>query len=142
MSDGRKGVVQALGNQFGSLDAPPYVLLDGDDRSGASSERREPLRRPGARPRAAPRARLRLHLRGRVRLRPGQRRRDLTPATGAPIEVRLDETAGRSRMCAVALLDNTGGELVVRREVRYVDGAQDALDRAYGWGMDWTPGRK
>ena len=26
--------------------------------------------------------------------------------------------------------------------VRYIDGAQDKLDKAYGWGMDWTPGRK
>lgn len=33
--DGRKGVVQALGNTFGSLNTPPYALLDGDDRSGA-----------------------------------------------------------------------------------------------------------
>jgi tellurite resistance protein TerA len=26
--------------------------------------------------------------------------------------------------------------------VRYVHGGQDVLDRTYGWGMDWTPGRK
>jgi len=66
----------------------------------------------------------------------------LTPASGAPIEVRLDETAGNSRMCAIALIENSGGELTVRREVRYINGAQDALDRAYGWGMDWARGRK
>jgi len=35
LADGSKGVVQALGNSFGSLTSPPYISLDGDDRSGA-----------------------------------------------------------------------------------------------------------
>ncbi len=35
LADGRKGVVQALGNAFGSLHHPPYIHLDGDDRTGA-----------------------------------------------------------------------------------------------------------
>jgi len=30
-------VVQALGNAFGSLQTPPYGLLDGDGRSGAAT---------------------------------------------------------------------------------------------------------
>lgn len=142
LADGRKGVIQALGNQFGSLDTPPYVFLDGDDRSGNNT--------------AGENLFVNLAHVSQIRrilvfacIYEGASAFDqangvvtLTPATGAPIEVRLDEAAGRSRMCAVALLDNTGSELVVRREVRYIDGAQDVLDRTYGWGMDWTPGRK
>ncbi len=34
LADGSKGVVQALGNSFGSLQAPPFVKLDADDRTG------------------------------------------------------------------------------------------------------------
>ncbi|MER2221461.1 MAG: tellurium resistance protein, partial [Rhodococcus sp. (in: high G+C Gram-positive bacteria)] len=37
LADGSKGVVQALGNSFGSLTSPPYISLDGDDRSGANT---------------------------------------------------------------------------------------------------------
>ncbi len=37
LTDGRKGVVQALGNAFGSLHQPPFIHLDGDDRTGASA---------------------------------------------------------------------------------------------------------
>jgi len=37
LADGSKGLVQALGNAFGSLQTPPYGLLDGDDRSGAAT---------------------------------------------------------------------------------------------------------
>ncbi len=40
------------------------------------------------------------------------------------------------------MLTNRNGELTVRREVNYIDGAQRALDEAYGWGMNWTAGRK
>jgi len=39
-------------------------------------------------------------------------------------------------------LENRNGELVINREVRYIRGAQDAVDHAYGWGMNWKGGRK
>ena len=142
LADGKKGVIQALGNSFGSLETAPYILLDGDDRSGASTgvenlfvnlARLSELRRVLV---------FACIYEGASAFDQAQAVVTLTPATGAPIEVRLDETAGRSRMCAIALLDNTGGELTVRREVRYIDGAQDALDAAYGWGMNWKAGRK
>lgn len=142
LADGRKGVIQALGNSFGSLEAAPYILLDGDDRSGASTggenlfvnlARLSELRRVLV---------FACIYEGASAFDQAQAVVTLTPATGAPIEVRLDETAGRSRMCAIALLESAGGELTVRREVRYIDGAQDALDAAYGWGMNWKAGRK
>ena len=66
----------------------------------------------------------------------------LFPVEGPPIEVILDEPRKGARTCAIAMIDNTGGDLTVRREVRYIDGAQDKLDAAYNWGLDWRPGRK
>ena len=142
LANGTKGVIQALGRQFGTLDAPPYILLDGDDRSGTSTGG-ENLYVNLAHAREIRRVLVFACIyEGASAFDQANGVVTLTPATGAPIEVRLDEAAGRSRMCAIALIDNSGGELTVRREVRYIDGAQDALDAAYGWGMDWTPGRK
>ena len=66
----------------------------------------------------------------------------LSPINGPQIEVRLDASSQASRICAVAQLINQGNDLVVQREVRYIDGGQSVLDKAYGWGMNWTPGRK
>jgi tellurite resistance protein TerA len=142
LADGRKGVIQALGNQFGRLDAPPYIFLDGDDRSGTAVDgenlyinlaHADKIRRVLV---------FACIYEGASAFDEAQGVVTLTPASGAPIEVKLDEAAGASRMCAVALLQNSGGDLSVRREVSYIHGAQDALDRAYNWGMDWTPGRK
>ena len=38
MTDGQKGVVQALGRQFGAFHDPPFIQLDGDDRTGDVSQ--------------------------------------------------------------------------------------------------------
>ncbi len=66
----------------------------------------------------------------------------LYPQGGAPIEILLDEHDPSARTCAIALMESTGSDLSVRREVRYINGTQSALDAAYGWGMSWTKGRK
>jgi tellurite resistance protein TerA len=141
LADGRKGVVQALGNAFGSLDRAPWILLDGDDRSGSYDGGENLL----------------FNLSHLDQIRrvlvfafiyegvPAWDRADgvvtIFPQGAAPIEIRLDESSP-ARTCALAMLENDGHGLAIKREVRYVDGSQSALDRAYGWGMDWTPGRK
>ena len=71
----------------------------------------------------------------------------LQPQFGAPIEFFLDECTVPSTVCALALITNNGGDLVVQREARYLVPArgvspQRTIDQAYGWGMNWTPGRK
>ncbi len=147
LSDGRKGVVQALGNSFGSLHQPPYIHLDGDDRTGASEagenltvnlDHIADFRRilifvtiyEGARSFAGLHATV-----------------TLQPQHGAPVDFSLDECTVPSNVCALALITNNGGDLVVQREARYLVpdrgvSPQRTLDRAYGWGMNWTPGRK
>ncbi|GHB54025.1 hypothetical protein GCM10010331_46980 [Streptomyces xanthochromogenes] len=147
LADGRKGVVQALGNAFGALHQPPYVHLDGDDRTGAvesgenltvNLDQKDKFRRllifvtiyEGARSFADLHATV-----------------TLQPQFGAPIEFFLDECTVPSTVCALALITNNGGDLVVQREARYLVPArgvspQRTIDQAYGWGMNWTPGRK
>ncbi len=66
----------------------------------------------------------------------------LHPTSGPEIEVRLDEHDDRSPMCAIAQIVSDGREVSVQREVRYVQGGQQALDEAFGWGMKWRTGRK
>jgi len=144
-TDGSKGVVQALGNAFHA--APrgvrePVIWLDGDDRTGAVSGGEN----------------LFINLAYLNQIRrvmvfaliydgvPNWAAADgvvtLYPVTGPQVEVRLDESRDGARICGIAMLEVTGGDLSVRREVRYIDGSQKALDQAYGWGMRWQAGSK
>ncbi|MGW0287543.1 TerD family protein [Streptomyces sp. NPDC003236] len=147
LADGRKGVVQALGNAFGSLNRPPYIHLDGDDRTGAVAngenltvnlDHKQDFRRILVFVTIYEGAASFADLHATVTLQPQH---------GAPIDFSLDECTVPSTVCALALITHTGGDLVVQREARYLvpDRAmspQRTIDRAYGWGMNWTPGRK
>ncbi|GAC01109.1 MULTISPECIES: TerD family protein [Gordonia] len=140
-TDGSKGIVQALGNSFQApRDGQPIIYLDGDDRSGSGGEN------------------MYIDLAATNRIRrilifayiyegtPNWASANgvvtLSPVSGPQIEVRLDEADQSAISCAIALLENRGGELVINREVRYIRGAQDKVDEAYGWGMNWRGARK
>ncbi|MGV9227118.1 TerD family protein [Streptomyces albogriseolus] len=147
LTDGRKGVVQALGNAFGSLHQPPFIHLDGDDRTGAAAsgenltvnlDHKHQFRRILVFVTVYEGARSFADLHATVTLRPQH---------GAPIDFSLDECTVPSTVCALALITNNGGDLVVQREARYLVpergvSPQRTVDHAYGWGMNWTPGRK
>ncbi|MFF8812244.1 TerD family protein [Streptomyces pactum] len=147
LTDGTKGVVQALGNAFGALHQPPFIQLDADDRTGARAsgenltinlDHRSEFRRILVFVMIYEGARSFANLNATV---------TLTPQAGAPIDFSLDECTVPSRVAALALITNQGGDLVVQREARYLVpdrgvSPQRTLDHAYGWGMNWTPGRK
>ncbi|MGW0911693.1 TerD family protein [Streptomyces sp. NPDC002784] len=147
LTDGSKGVVQALGNAYGSLHQPPYIHLDGDDRTGAVAtgenltvnlDQQRAFRRILVFVTIYEGARSFADLNATV---------TLTPQFGAPVDFSLDECTVPSTVCALALITNTGSDLVVQREARYLVpergvSPQRTVDYAYGWGMNWTPGRK
>lgn len=141
LADGRKTVVQALGNSFGNFLAAPYVELLGDDRTGAVSDGEwiringqhwHEIRRlqvfafiyEGAPNWAATDGVVTVHA-------PGQ----------PPVEVCLTEGSNKLGMCAVATLENRGGQLSITRDVRYFAGHRD-VDAAFGWGLRWSAGSK
>lgn len=142
LANGDKGVIQALGNAFGSLRGAPHIHLDGDDRTGnvvGGENMQIDLSRPELFKRILIFAMI---YDGAPNWAAVDGVVTLFPASGPQVEVRLDATDAKARICAIALLQNTGSGLTVTREVQYIDGDQSALDRAYGWGMNWRPGRK
>jgi tellurite resistance protein TerA len=144
-TDGSKGVVQALGNAFTASPrgvAEPVIRLDGDDRSGTNQAGENLFINLAYTPQIRRILVFALIYEGVANWAAAQGVATLFPAAGPQIEVQLDESRNGTRICAIALLEQSGGELSVRREVNYIDGTQSALDRAYGWGMNWAPGRK
>lgn len=140
LKNGQKGAVQALGDAFGSLHSEPYVKLNGDDRSGANTE-------------------------GETMIVSGQNWDKISrvlvysfiyqgvakwsEADGVihlktdseHLEVKLDESQNGVIMCAIAMLENINGELKVTKLNQYFAGHKE-MDRAHGWGMNWTAGSK
>ncbi|MGQ4491334.1 TerD domain-containing protein [Streptomyces sp. 372A] len=142
LQNGASGIVHPINNQFGSFDQPPYVQLDGDDRTGGSEDGENltinldhsaEIKRllvfvaiySGASSFAGLHGVATLH-----------------PPAGPPIEVQLDECTVPAPVAAIALIENINGELIVRREAKYIilpPGVfkQQAVDLAYDWGLSW-----
>ncbi|WP_424213933.1 TerD family protein [Streptomyces sp. BI20] len=141
LTDGSRGAVQPLGNLLGEINGPPYVKLSGDDRFGAASgetlfvnlDHAEEIKR----------LLVFVYIYDQT---PAFDRTHaevtLYPSNGPRIVIPLDERQPQARSCAVVSLEHVKGQLLVRREVRFVYGFQAELDRLYGWGLQWGPGTK
>ncbi|MES2887748.1 MAG: tellurium resistance protein, partial [Pseudomonadota bacterium] len=141
MADGAKSVVQALGGLFGAYDQRPYIQLAGDDRTGQSVEG-EFLYINGDRLKEIRRVCVYAFIYEGV---PNWAQADgfvtLTVPGHPPVEVRMDGTDNRGSLCAIAMIENDGGELKVTKLAEYFSGQQE-LDARYGWGMQWQRGSK
>jgi tellurite resistance protein TerA len=144
-TDGSKGVVQALGNSFAARprDGRENVIwLDGDDRSGTNAAGENLFVNLAYANQIKRIMVFALIYEGAANWAAANGVVTLYPTSGPEVEVRLDDTRDGARICAIAMLESSCGDLSVRREVNYLNGGQRVLDEAYGWGMNWTAGRK
>lgn len=146
LADGTPGAVQALGNSWGNFNKPPYVHLDGDDRSGTSTagenifingDQFQQLKRvliftfiyDGAPNWAATNGVVTIEVPGR-----------------APVEVRLDNGTNAS-MCAIAMIENQGGNLQITKLVEYFEhigrkSTHEQVNERFGFGLRFEAGTK
>ena len=142
LKDGRKGVVQALGNAFGSLREPPFIALDGDDRTGAVTTG-ENLRIDGNQIAQFKRILVYTFIYEGVA---NWQQADAVVTIKYPgaedLVVKMDSYNSKDIMCGLVLLENVNDETFsVEKIVQFYPGHQ-ALDAAFGWGMRWQAGRK
>ncbi len=141
MQNGELGVIQALGESFGGLSQPPYVMLDKDDRSGSSTDG-ENLFINLEKFSEIKRILIYAYIyEGAPSWDKAQGVVTVHPVGGTPIEVKLDETRAGLGMCGIAMIENDNGNVKIQRVVQYFDG-HESLDRAFGFGLQWVAGRK
>ena len=140
--NGQKGVVQALGNAFGSLRQPPYIALDGDDRTGAVTTG-ENLRIDGNQIALFKRILVYTFIYEGVA---NWQQADATVTIKYPgaedLIVKMDSYNSNDVMCGLVLLENLNDETFsVEKIVQFYPG-HPALDAAFHWGLRWQAGRK
>lgn len=142
LKNGEKGVIQALGNRFGSLNREPYIALDGDDRTGSVTTG-ENIRINGNKLSEFERILIFTFIyEGATTWSEADGVVSIKQDGGPDIEVKLNEHDNRQGMCAIALIRNQNNETFsIERLVQYFSGHK-TLDEAFGWGMRWVAGNK
>ncbi|WP_239617786.1 TerD family protein [Cohnella mopanensis] len=142
MKDGSKGGVQALGNAFGDFSRPPYISLDGDDRTGALAGG-ENLRINGSKVSEIERIVIFAFIyEGVTNWSQADGVVTITQSGGPDIVVRMDEYNNSKGLCAIAMIKNVNNQTFsIERLVQFFDD-QQKLDVAYNWGLRWSKGRK
>ncbi|MBQ3450899.1 MAG: TerD domain-containing protein [Selenomonadaceae bacterium] len=141
LKNGNIGAVQALGNHFGELDYPPYIALDGDDRTG-SVESGETIRVNGKFTDKIRRILIYTFIYEGAANWEEAKGIVTVNCPGSPeLIVKMDEYGSKKHTCAIALLENVGGTFSVEKIVEFFDDSEQ-MDRAFDWGLRWTVGRK
>ncbi len=147
LQDGRKGIIHALGD-MGALDRAPFIQLDKDDRTGAIESGENMTINLDH---TADFKRILVFAEiydGADDFRGLDAIATLYPVGSPPIDMRMDDCSDASRDAVLALIENVGGELTVRREGRFVlpppgrpRWGKMAVDQAYGWNLEWVASR-
>ena len=142
LTDGSKGAVQALGNNFGSLENAPYISLDGDDRTGESQEG-ENLRLNGRKIHQIKRILVYTFIYDGIA---NWKEADGVVTVKCPgsrdVIVRMDEYDTKLGTCAIAMLENVRNETFsVEKLVKFFHDNKE-MDEFYKWGLSWGQGSK
>lgn len=141
LKNGDQTIIQALGENFGELDYPPYVQLQGDDRTGAQADG-EWIFINGNHINEIDEIVIFTFIYEGV---PNWRATDAVVRIEIPglpeVETRMNEGNSDLGLCAIARIENRGGDLRIQRLEEFFPG-HEKMDRAYGWGFRWRAGSK
>lgn len=124
------------------MNQPPYISLDGDDRTGANAEG-ENLRINGNKISEIKRILVYTFIyEGIANWQQADAVVTIKYPDAEDIIVRMDTYNSSNIMCGLALFENQNDQTFsVEKIVQFYQGHQ-ALDRAFNWGMKWKAGKK
>lgn len=142
MKDGTRGAIQAFGEKFGKFDAPPYIWLSGDERTGNAEGHDEVIHVNGAHWDDIKRILVYIYI-----YKGAPRWSEINPQIilDVPGENDLVVTLGAHddalALCAVGGLESVRGGIKLTNYTEYFPGHYE-MDRAFGFGLEWGEGRK
>lgn len=139
LKNGSQGIVQALGNTFGAADREPFILLDQDDRTGASLNGENMwFKKPELIDFAIVFAYI---YEGTPNWQNTGAAVVLKQQGSQDIQIFIDNPDRVNRFCVIASLTGNGSQLEVKREELFFPDHR-AVDKHYGFGFRWVAGRK
>lgn len=139
LKDGQIGVIQALGNSFGSGNALPFIYLDTDDRTGTSQSGENMW---FMKPEMIEFAIVFAFIYEGIPNWSSTDARVTLKQQGSPdIEIQINNADKQNRFCVIASLTGRDGQLEVKREERFFKGHRE-VDQFYGFGFRWQAGKK
>jgi tellurite resistance protein TerA len=138
LKNGKQGVIQAIGNNFGSLKNLPFIALDKDDRSGTNIDgetlqfsRVEELEFAVV---------FAFIYEGAINWKEAQGVATIKQPNHPNIMINLNDNSSKT-MVGIATLLNENNNLKVEKLEKYYSGHR-ALDEDFGFGFHWTAGSK
>ncbi len=139
LKDGKMGVIQPLGNNFGSEHQPPYILLDKDDRSGTSvTGENLTIYKPELIDFVMIFAMI---YEGAKNFTTVNGRIMVTDQKNNQVYIKLDSPDPKYTFCSACSFKNTGTTLDITKEELYFPSHREA-DNHFGFGFRWTVGSK
>ena len=139
MMNGEKGVIQPLGNNFGSRKNLPYIYLDKDDRTGIANDGENMyIFRPDVIKRVLFFAFI---YEGARDFKSVNGRMFFKISNGEEISLELNNPDSDRNFCVAALVKNINSQIMIVKEEKYFQGHRQA-DEFYKYGFNWQTGTK
>jgi len=138
LKNGNQGVIQALGDSFGSLQYSPYILLDGDDRTGETDD--------GETLKFSKIEELDVAVifafiyEGAPNWKEAKGIATIKQPSHNDIIINLNDDSSKG-MVGIAILLNDNNSLKIEKLEKYYYGHSD-LDKDFGFGFNWKAGSK
>lgn len=140
LADGHRGVIQALGDNFGTYNTAPFMELLGHEKG--PDAKGEVIRINGHRWSEISRILVyAMIFDGVPDWGAAAARCVIRVPDQVPVSVKLDHNVKDKRACTVALIENVDGHLTIQKRVEVFRNPR-AVDDFYGWGLRWAAGTK
>lgn len=142
MQDGTRGCIQAFGDMFGNYEASPFMALSGDEKTGDASGNDEHIQINGAHWGEIKRLLVYVYIyQGEHDWATIKPQIQMTMKDHSPMVVTPDVHNNDLDVCAIAMIENIKGHIRLTNHTEYFPGHAE-MDRAFGFGLEWSDGRK